>query len=60
MLPIGGVLIALFMGWVLDKKIFDEQLAEMSEGLRNTLRFLVRIVAPVAVFVVFLMTVVFS
>lgn len=60
MLPIGGVLIALFTGWVLDKKIFDEQLSEMSEGLRTMLRFLIRIVAPVAVFVVFLMTVVFS
>ncbi len=60
MLPIGGVLIAVFAGWVLSEKIFDEQLDELSSGLRSVLRFLIRIVAPLAVFIVFLMTVFFS
>jgi NSS family neurotransmitter:Na+ symporter len=54
MLPVGGVLIALFGGWILDKKIVDEQ---MSRDLRvyPIWRFLVRFVAPLAVSIVFVM-----
>lgn len=56
MLPIGGVLIALFTGWVLDKSIYDEQLSPMGDGARSLLRFLIRFVAPAGVFAVFVMT----
>jgi NSS family neurotransmitter:Na+ symporter len=54
MLPVGGVLIALFGGWILDKKIVEEQ---MSRDLKvyPIWRFLVRFVAPLAVSVVFVM-----
>jgi NSS family neurotransmitter:Na+ symporter len=54
MLPVGGVLIALFGGWILDKKIVDEQ---MSRDLRvyPIWRFLVRFVAPLAVSIVFVL-----
>jgi NSS family neurotransmitter:Na+ symporter len=54
MLPVGGVLIALFGGWILDKKIVDEQ---MSRDLLvyPIWRFLARFVAPLAVSIVFVL-----
>ena len=55
-LPVGGMLIAVFAGWILDKKIFDEQLSDVSDGVRTILRVLIRFVAPLAVFVVFVMS----
>lgn len=55
-LPLGGMLIALFMGWFLDKKILDDELSDVSPGLRTALSILVRLVAPVAVLVVFVMS----
>jgi len=54
MLPLGGLLIALFAGWILlaDK---SREALEMREGVAFLVwRFLVRFVAPAAVFVVFL------
>ena len=55
-LPVGGILIALFTGWFLDKAVFDDQLSDVSEGLRSALLVLVRFVAPAAVFLVFVMS----
>jgi len=54
-LPLGGIFIALFAGWVLDSKIRDE---EMKGDLPYypIWRFLTRFVAPVAVSIVFVMT----
>ena len=55
MLPVGGMLIALFSGWVLDRKIREEQLG-LSEGWMKVWQVLVRFVSPLAVLVVFVMT----
>jgi NSS family neurotransmitter:Na+ symporter len=55
-LPLGGILIAVFAGWILDQKIFDEELVELSPAVRRLLKFLLRIVAPSAVSVVFVVT----
>ncbi|WP_368565007.1 sodium-dependent transporter [Pseudoxanthomonas sp. UTMC 1351] len=52
MLPLGGLLIALFAGWVLSRTVLREQLSEMPEWLFNTLRWTLRIVAPLLVLVV--------
>ena len=54
-LPLGGIFIALFAGWILDRKIRDE---EMKGDLPYypIWRFLTRFVAPVAVSIVFIMT----
>ena len=54
-LPVGGVLIALFVGWVVDRQVIRDQL---DETLRATKlwRLLVRFVAPVAVALVFVAT----
>ena len=55
-LPLGGIFIALFAGWVLDSKILDE---EMKRDLfyYPAWRFLTRFMAPVAVAIVFVMTI---
>jgi neurotransmitter:Na+ symporter, NSS family len=52
MLPLGGLLIALFTGWALNRTILREQLSEMPEGLFTAWRWLVRVVAPALVLVV--------
>ncbi len=54
MLPLGGLLIAVFAGWVMSADQSREGL-EMREGVMfRTWWFLARFVAPIAVFVVFL------
>jgi len=55
MLPLGGMLIALFIGWMVDKSIVRQQMA-VSEGGLLFFLWIVRVVAPAAVFVVFVMT----
>jgi NSS family neurotransmitter:Na+ symporter len=52
LLPIGGVLIAIFAGWMLSRAASEDELA-MNPGPYRTWRFLVRYVAPVAVAIVF-------
>ncbi|MFP7721816.1 sodium-dependent transporter [Lysobacter sp. A3-1-A15] len=54
MLPLGGMLIALFTGWALNNTILREQLSEMPEALFTAWRWLLRIVAPALVLVVLL------
>ncbi len=56
MLPVGGMLIALFMGWFLDKKILDEELSDTPAFVRAAMTLLLRFVAPACVFVVFVMS----
>jgi NSS family neurotransmitter:Na+ symporter len=54
LLPLGGVLIAVFAGWVLSKSASVDEL-RMGEGtLYRVWRTLIRYVAPLGVFVVFL------
>ncbi|MBQ75507.1 MAG: sodium-dependent transporter [Gammaproteobacteria bacterium] len=55
MLPVGGVLIALFAGWILDKKIIEDQMPGRTT-MFSLWRFLIRFVAPAAVSLVFVMT----
>jgi len=52
LLPLGGLLTALFAGWVLSGKWVREQLSDMPDGLFLTWRWLLRVVAPVLVCVV--------
>jgi len=54
LLPLGGLLIAVFSGWVLSRAASVDELA-MGEGLAYRLwRMLIRYVAPLAVAVVFI------
>lgn len=55
MLPLGGMLIALFAGWFIDQQISREELS-LNETAFRMWRFLARFIAPVAVFIVFIMT----
>lgn len=54
-LPVGGMLIAVFTGWILDSKVFDEEI-DLSPAMKYVLKFLIRVVAPLGVFTVFVMT----
>ena len=54
-LPLGGMLIALFAGWVLDKKILDAEMVE-DLGFYPMWRILVRYIAPAAVAIVFVLS----
>ena len=54
MLPVGGVLIALFTGWVLHRGIIEEELGVNQQAVK-VWRILIRYVAPAAVGIVFVM-----
>lgn len=49
LLPLGGLLIALFTGWVVSKKLMREELPNASDRMFNFWRFTIRFVAPLAV-----------
>ena len=53
MLPLGGLFIALFAGWVMREESTSEEI-DTHPVLYKTWRFLVRFITPVAVIVVFL------
>ena len=53
-LPLGGILIALYAGWVMDDKIRDDEMLADTK-LYSAWKILTRFVAPLAVTVVFVM-----
>mgnify|MGYP003556848340 FL=1 len=56
MLPIGGVLIVLFVGWYLDRKLVYMEVTNngtLSGRLFGVLMFLIRWVAPIAIMSMF-------
>lgn len=55
MLPLGGLFIAIFAGWGLDRLIRSDEM-NLPDMQFMIWQFLVRFVAPAAVFVVFVMT----
>lgn len=54
LLPLGGLVFAIFAGWLLDREIIRGQL-EMSGPSLKVWSFLIRFIAPIAIFVVFVM-----
>jgi NSS family neurotransmitter:Na+ symporter len=57
MLPIGGLLIAIYTGFILDKKISQAEITEDGSGyltIFNIWYFTIRYIAPIAVLLVFL------
>ena len=57
LLPLGGLLLALFVGWIVDRKIVDEQLTDFGERritLKYPIYFCIRFVAPVCILLIFL------
>ncbi|MEQ9544549.1 MAG: sodium-dependent transporter [Marinobacter sp.] len=53
LLPLGGLLVALFAGWVMSRKAMENELS-LSPGMFNLWFVTVRFVTPVAVAVVFI------
>lgn len=54
LLPLGGLIFAIFAGWLLNREIISGQL-EMSGPSLKVWSFLIRYIAPMAIFVVFVM-----
>ncbi len=54
MLPLGGVLIAIFAGWLMSRAASEDELNLAHPALYGIWRFLVRYVTPLAVFIVML------
>ena len=48
LLPLGGLFVAIFVGWFMKKELIQEQL-QLSKGVLNTWYFFIRFVAPIAV-----------
>ena len=53
LLPLGGILIALFAGWVLERRILADELGPSDRRLNQTWLLLTQYVAPTAVAIVF-------
>jgi len=56
MLPLCGLLAVLYVGWKMDRKILDQELEGISNGAKNLLMLLVKIIAPVSVFIVLMVS----
>lgn len=55
MLPLGGIFVALFAGWVVKEKFAKDELSFKSEALFKVWKFIVQFIAPVAVAIVFIL-----
>ena len=54
MLPLGGLFIAIYAGWVMPKRIRQAELSDLNGGIAGAWLFLVRFVAPLLVVIVLL------
>ena len=57
LMPLGGLLITLFVGWYLDRKLVEQQLTNdgsISVRTMKPLLFLIRWVAPIGILIIFL------
>ncbi|MGN0212184.1 MAG: sodium-dependent transporter [Muribaculaceae bacterium] len=57
LLPIGGVMLAVFVGWIVDRKVVDEQLTDYGTRritLKHPIYFCIRYVAPICITLIFL------
>lgn len=54
LMPIGGILMAILAGWVLSEDISRDELRLQNRNLFMAWRFLIRFVAPAALFTVFI------
>jgi len=54
MMPLGGMLIAVFVGWLVSRRILDEEFPEMSPAVFGLWRFAARVIAPLGILLIFL------
>ena len=55
LLPLGGLFIAIFAGWVMNKEHTRDELSTLSAGAHRLWHFLIRFVVPPAVAIIFVM-----
>ena len=55
LLPLGGLLIAIFAGWAMKKEATRDELTSLTTGAYNLWHFLIRFVVPPALLVIFVM-----
>ncbi len=53
MMPLGGMLIALFAGWFASRSVLDGELGDLGRGLFRLWRLSVRVVAPLGILLIF-------
>jgi len=54
MLPLGGLFIAIYAGWIMPARIRQAELSDLNGGIAGSWLFLVRFVAPLLVIIVLL------
>ena len=54
MLPLGGLFIAIYAGWIMPARIRQAELCDLNGGIAGTWLFLVRFIAPILVVIVLL------
>ena len=59
MLPLGGLLVSIFVGWFMQRKLVEAELTSegrqhWSIGMLKTYTFLVRFIAPIAIIAIFI------
>lgn len=54
MLPLGGLLIAIFAGWIMKQSSSEQELAIKSPIFYHTWRILIRYITPTAIIIIFL------
>lgn len=52
LLPVGGLLTAVFAGWIIKTEVIDHEMQQDHPWLRKSLQVLLRYVAPIAVLIV--------
>ena len=58
LLPLGGLLIAVFAGWAMQKEATHDELDSLSSGQHSIWHFLIRYVVPPALLIIFVMGIV--
>ena len=56
MLPLGGLLIATFVGWIMKKHFVAEEVGELRHGIYHAWMIVLRYVSPLLLLIVFVMT----
>jgi NSS family neurotransmitter:Na+ symporter len=53
LLPLGGMLIAIFVGWFMNKSMINDEIGSMNSVLFYLWRFFVKFIAPLSVAYIF-------
>ena len=54
MLPLGGLCIAIFVGWFMSSDMVKKEVNTKNEALFTVWRFVLRFVSPVAILLIFI------